>query len=387
MKHSITTFGQILSLLPESDFKKSVKARQTDKYSKKLSTFQLLKILLYAQITGKDSLRDVVTGLSVHEKRLYHLGMAPISRSNLSYASNHRDWQVFEETFYALLDRCSKNARSSKFRFKNPIYALDSTKIDLCLSLFEWAKYRTKKGAMKLHHLLDLRSDLPVFMVMREGKSHDIAVARKLSLPVSSDSIIVFDRGYVDFKWFWALNEKGIFFVTRAKKNLDYQVLGQHSLNESQSILGDEEIKLVGQHVGKDYPEHLRLVTFYDADNDKVLKFLTNNFKLAASTIAGIYKSRWQIETFFRWIKQNLKIKSFLGTSKNAVMAQVWAAMIYYLLLSWMKFQMKIAWPILELGRRINAALFETGLILNLLSENFTRTHKLNDYAAQLNLF
>lgn len=387
MKDYITTFAQILSFLPENEFRKSVKAHQTDKYSKKFSHYELLKILLYAQITGKDSLRDIVTGLSVHEKKLYRLGLGQVSRSNLSYANNHRNYQVFEECFYTLLGRCERNARSSKFKFRNPIYALDSTKIDLCLSLFTWAKYRTGKGAMKLHNLLDLRSDLPVFMVIGEGKKHDIAVARTLDLPISSDSIIVFDRGYVDFKWFWGFHQKGIFFLNRAKKNLKYRVLGQHKNSVRKNILADEVIELAEPGAAKDYPEKLRLVTFYDEKNDETLKFITNNFKFAASTIADIYKSRWQIETFFRWIKQNLKIKSFLGTSENAVMAQVWAAMIYYLLLSWIKFQTKFAWTILELSRRINATLFENVHLLDLLSENFTKSRKLNEYAAQMKLF
>jgi hypothetical protein len=379
MKNYITTFGQILSFLPEKEFKKSVEALKTDKYSKKFTHYELLKILLYAQITGKESLRDIVTGLSMHVSQFYHLGIGEISRSNLSYANNHRNYQVFEETFYALFDRCSRNARSSKFKFKNPIYALDSTKIDLCLSLFPWAKYRTKKGAIKLHHLLDLKSNLPAFMVIEEGKKHDVAVARALEFPISSDSIIVMDRGYIDFKWFWSFEQKDVFFVTRAKKNCRYRVLGQHSLNDSTSVIADEVIELSEPGAFKDYPKSLRLVTFYDKENDKVYRFLTNNFKFAASTIAEIYKSRWQIETFFRWIKQNLKIKSFLGTTKNAVMEQIWAAMIYYLLLAWIKFQTKFAWSILELSRRINATLFEKVHLLNLLSKTFKKpTNSIN---------
>jgi hypothetical protein len=387
MSNSITLFRQILSLVPENCLKKSVCEHGADRYAKTLSTAQLLKVHLYAHITGKDSLRDIITGLEVNRNKLYHTGIGPVTRSNLSYANAHRPYQVFEELFYQLVAKCTATARKGRFKFKNPLYALDSTKIDLCLSQFEWAKYRTAKGAMKLHHLLDIKSDMPVFMVMSEGKRHDIAVARNLELPVSSDSILVFDRGYIDFEWFKTLAEKGIWFVTRSKKNLSYRVIGQHSLPSGKTIKSDNVIELTGNKAQGVYEKHVRLVTVYDENLKKNVSFMTNNFKLAASTIAAIYHARWEIETFFRWIKQNLKIKTFLGTSKNAVMLQIWAAMIYYLLLCWIKHQAKLAWSLQEISRRIAATIFEKLHLLELLSENFTKSPKPNNHAVQMTLF
>ena len=387
MSNSITVFRQILQLLPKNKFNQAVRKHEADKYVKRFFTWKLLVALLYAQITGKDSLRDIETGILSHKNKLYHLGVSTVSRSNLSYSLKHRSCQVFEELFYHLLKQCASNARSKPFRFNNPIYALDSTLIDLCLSLFPWAKYRTKKGAIKLHYLLDLKRILPVFLLMTEGKKHDIVATRLAALQLSSDSIIVYDRAYIDFEWFYSLDRRGITFVTRAKKNLDYTVLGQHSLPSIKNIISDEVIELKGVKSKTNYPKTLRLVTFYDKKNDKILKFLTNNFKFAASTIAKIYQARWKIETFFKWIKQNLKIKTFYGTSKNAVMLQIWAAMIYYLLLSYIKFQTEIAWGVLELSRRIKAVLFENKSLLDLLSQNFRRVEKLDGYAVQLELF
>ena len=387
MSNYITIFRQILSFLPENLLKKSVEKHEADRYAKKLSMSELLKIHLFAHITGRDSLRDITTGLEVNKKRLYHTGMGQVTRSNLSYANNHRPYEVFEELFYHLVEKCSNSARKGRFRFKNPLYALDSTKIDLCLSQFNWAEYRTAKGAMKLHHLLDVKSDIPVFMVMSEGKRHDISVIRSLDLPVSSDSILVFDRGYIDFKWFEMLDDKGVWFVTRSKKNLNYRVIGQHSLPSAKNMVSDEVIELTGAKAKDVYEKHVRMVTVFDEKNKKNLSFLTNNFKLAASTIADIYHARWEIETFFRWIKQNLKIKTFYGTSKNAVMLQVWSAMIYYLLLSWIKHQVKLSWSLQEISRRISSVLFEKMHLLELLSEKFAKDKKPDNRAVQLTLF
>ena len=246
MSNYITIFRQILQILPDSMFKKSVRKYATDKYVKHFTTFKLLITLLYAQITGKDSLRDIVTGLDAQKNKKYHIGLSSVTRSNLSYACNSRNFRVFEETFNQLLSYCRSHSRSRKFRFKAPVYALDSSRIELCLSLFPWATYRQKKGAMKIHQLLDLQKGLPVFTVMTQGKIHDVKVARNLDLPISSDSILVMDRGYIDFEWFKKLDNDGVFFVTRAKKNMDYQVIGQHSVNDVRTITSDEVIELNG---------------------------------------------------------------------------------------------------------------------------------------------
>ncbi len=387
MHNYITIFRQILQLLPDSIFKKAVRKYATDRYIKHFTTFRLLITLLYAQITGKDSLRDIVSGLDAQKSKKYHIGLSSVTRSNLSYACNSRDFRVFEEVFNTLLAHCRANSRSKKFRFNAPVYALDSTRIEMCLSLFPWAEYRQKKGAMKIHQLLDLQKGLPVFLVMTEGKIHDVKVARDLDLPISSDSILVMDRGYIDFEWFKKLDNDGVYFVTRARKNMDYRVIGQHSVNDMKKITSDEIIELNGIETKKSYPGQLRLVTACDIKNGKTISILTNHFRLAASTIAKIYKERWEIEKFFRWIKQNLKIKTFIGTSKNAVMLQVWAAMIYYLLLFHMKEQTKWDCNLLELSRRIKAVLFENKPLLDILSLNSKSTQKLDGYAVQLTLF
>jgi len=224
-------------------------------------------------------------------------------------------------------------------------------------------------------------------MTLTDGKKHDVTAARQADLKLSPDSILVIDRGYVALDWLNQLDSQGVFFVTRLKKNMRYRLIGQHSCNESELILSDEIIEMDTEKSRKKYPGKLRLVTFYDEKNDKILKFLTNNFRFAASTIAQIYKLRWEIEKFFRWIKQNLKITAFFGTSKNAVLLQVWAAMIYYLLLHFIEFQTKIAWGIQELSRRIRATLLENRSLLDLLSDNFTSAKKPCSCAEQMTLF
>jgi len=230
---------------------------------------------------------------------------------------------------------------------------MDSTLIKLCLSVFPWASYRKRKGAMKLHTLLDHRGCLPSFLTITDGRTHDIRVVKDSSYgfpQLLPDSIITVDRAYIDYNWLYSLTLSRVFFVTRAKSNLKYEVLGQQEVPQNKGVTSDETIRLTGYYQKQYYSKNLRLITFYDKEKDEELYFLTNNFKLAAATIADLYKHRWQIETFFKWIKQNLKIKTFLGTSPNAVMTQVWAAMIYYLLLAFIKFQTKYSYSMHELN-------------------------------------
>jgi len=387
MKNCITIFRQILQLLPKHKFNCLVTKSDLDKYVKHFTTYNLLQVSLYAQITGKDSLRDIISSLFVHKKKLSRLKFSGVSRSNLSYALKNRDYRVFEALYNALLAQCNTNGRSGKFQFKNPIYALDSSHIDLCLSLFPWARYKAKKGAIKIHPLLDLNRDLPVFMVITDGNIQDITAAKNSKFPISSDSILVFDKGYIDYKWYNKLDKKGITFVTRARVDLQYEVLGQHSNNDSECIISDEVIRLTGRWGSQNYPGELRLVTYYDKKNNKIFKFLTNNFKFAASTIAKIYKSRWQIEKFFRWLKQNLKITTFFGTSRNAVYIQIWVALIYYLLLYYMKHQAKLTYNFLELSRRIREAILVDMSLLELLCREEITSKKRDGYAVQLTLF
>ncbi len=254
-----------------------------------------------------------------------------------------------------------------KFRFNNPLYTIDASTIDLCLSVFPWAKFRTTKGAIKMHCLYDHAGALPTFLTVTDGKRHDVRVVKDNAFPLLPDSIVSVDKAYIDYKWLNSLDEKGVWFVTRAKTNIDYAVVGQHPIS-SKKVLSDERISLQGPLTETKYPKELRLVRSYDEERQKTLTFLTNNFKLAATTITQIYKSRWQIELFFKWIKQNLKIKSFLGTSKNAVLTQIWVAMCYYLLLTYIKYQTKYGFSLLQLSRVIRETLFERKALIDILT-------------------
>ena len=347
---------------------------------------QQFMAILYSQITQKDSLRDIETGLSAHAAQWYHLGLSGIHKSTLSDANAKRDYQIFEGLFYHLLTRCKNLTPRHKFRFKNPLYTIDATTIDLCLTVFPWARFRTTKGAIKMHCLYDHAGALPTFLTVTDGKKHDVRVVKDNSFPLLPDSIVSVDKAYIDYKWLNSLDEQGVWFVTRAKTNIDYAVVGQHPIS-NKKVLSDERISLQGPLTKTKYPKELRLIRYYDEGRKKRLTFLTNNFKLAAITIAQIYKSRWQIELFFKWIKQNLKIKSFLGTSKNAVLTQIWVAMCYYLLLTYIKYQTKYGFSLLQLSRVIREMLFERKAIIDILTLKPDRLKIRGEEAIQCFLF
>jgi len=367
MNKVYTIFSELLKLCPRYHFDKAVEQYQGDRYVKTFTTWQQFMAILYSQIMQKDSLRDIVTGLSAHAARWYHLGLIGICKSTLSDANARRNYRIFEELFYNLLARCKNQTPKHKFRFKNPLYTIDASTIDLCLSVFPWAKFRTTKGAIKLHCLYDHSGALPTFMTITDGKRHDVRVVKDNTLPLSPDSIVSIDKAYIDYEWLNSLDEQGVWFVTRAKTNIDYAVVGQHPIS-SKRVLSDERIFLQGVLTKIKYSKDLRLIRYYDEERKKTLTFLTNNFKLAATTIAQIYESRWQIELFFKWIKQNLKIKSFLGTSKNAVLTQIWVAMCYYLLLTYIKYQTKYGFSLLQLSRVIREMLFERKALIDILT-------------------
>jgi Transposase DDE domain/Domain of unknown function (DUF4372) len=367
MNRVYTIFSELLKLCPRYQFDKAVEQYQGDRYVKIFTTWQQFMTILYAQITQKDSLRDIVTGLSAHAARWYHLGLTGIHKSTLSDANARRDYRMFEGLFYHLLARCKNQTPKHKFRFKNPLYTIDASTIDLCLSVFPWAKFRTTKGAIKLHCLYDHSGALPTFLTITDGKRHDVRVVKDNTFPLSPDSIVSIDKAYIDYKWLNSLDEQGVWFVTRAKTNIDYAVVGQHPISNKR-VLSDERISLQGPQTSTKYAKELRLISYHDEEREKTLTFLTNNFKLAATTIAQIYKSRWQIELFFKWTKQNLKIKSFLGTSKNAVMTQIWVAMCYYLILTYIKYQTKYSFSLLQLSRVIREMLFERKALIDILT-------------------
>ena len=375
MHYSTTIFGQVSSFLSKYRFDAVVGQHAGDRYTKKYSAWNELMVLLYAQATQKDSLREVETGLQTHEGAWYHLGIKSVKRSTLADAHARRSHKIFESTFYDLLAHCTEVTPRHRFTFKNPLYALDSTMVELCHSLFPWAKYRTTKGALKMHTLFNVRTGIPEFLTVTDGKRGDVTEARERFNTLEAESIVVFDRGYVDYEWWYRLTGQKIWWVTRAKDNQAVFVAGQHEKPAHPCCVADEKIHIgefTNQH---DYPDALRRVTWKDAETGETYRFITNNFKLSAEQVAQIYKNRWQIELFFKWIKQNLKIKSFLGTSKNAVLSQIWVAMTFYLLLTYIKFQTRFKGSLLELTRMIRETLMLRRQIIDLLSLN-TKTIK-----------
>ena len=381
--HSNTIMNQLLTLLPRHQFDQAVSDFGGDRYVKKFSTWNQLTTLMYAQASGKISLRDIQTALGTQQPKLYHLGLPAVKRSTLADANAKRDPRIMEKLFYRLLDRCQQIAPKHQFRFKNPVRCFDSTVIDLCLALFPWAKFRQTKGAIKLHCQLDLRGQIPSFIVMTDCKCSDIRGARSF-LDLLPDSIYVFDRGYLDLTWFSRINDEKAFFVTRAKTDLTYRITGQQQIPLDNGVLYDRTIELAGALSLMKYAKPLRLVGYHDAENNATYEFLTNNFKLAPLTIAKIYKARWLIELFFKWIKQHLKIKTFLGTSRNAVLTQIWVAMSYFLLLAYIKFQARFQRSIFLLHRLVQNTLLDRLSLIDLLRMPERKLQEAKTMEAQL---
>lgn len=385
MAHSNTILHQLLQLVPRHRFESLTKARGGDRYVKHFDTWSQFTTLLYAQAGGKTSLRDIEQGLATHGNRGYHLGLrGSVRRSTLADANAKRDWRIYEGLFYELLSRCRDLTPKHKFRFKNPLYSLDATVIDLCLNTFPWARFMARKGALRLHYQFDHSGHIPSFLIVTDGKMHEIVVAKE-SFPIIPDSITCFDKGYIDYGWLRRITDGGAYFVTRAKENLHASFLGQQERPRGKGVVYDWVVgKEVWQAGKAAYPYPLRLIGFWDEEGGRYLEFLTNNFKLSAATIARIYKSRWQIETFFKWIKQNLRIKAFLGTSPNAVMTQIWVAMCYYLLLAYVKYQARYSRSLFYLHRIVKETLLERASLFDLLRLNDARLRHLKGYDPQL---
>jgi len=364
MANYSTVFNQLLQQISRFNFQRIVNLYQADKYVKNLKTWNQFIALLYAQISGKESLRDIVEGLKINSLKLYHLGVcSSVKRSTLSDANKNRNFNIYKDLFFLILNQCKNLSNKSKFTFKNKLYSWDATIVNLSLSIFPWAKYQKSKGAIKLHYQYDNNSNIPNFLVITEGKRSELAIAKKF-FNIIPDSIYCFDRGYTSYQLYANIDNAKAYFVTKIKKGLKYKVIGQHKKGTIKNgIIRDEIIEVEN----KTYKNKMRLIMFYDFQKDKRSLILTNNFILAGTTIVNIYKSRWDIEIFFRWIKQNLKIKTFLGTSKNAVMTQIWVAMIYYLLLAYIKYQTRIKSSILYLHRKIKEALMAKLTLIDLL--------------------
>lgn len=353
MANSHTVLSQLLQWIPRHEFQEGVDHYAGDKKTRKLSCWSQFVGLLFGQLTGHNSLRAIEAGLKGVRTKLYHLRIAfEIRRSTLSDANETREAKIFEAAFYRLLPKVQRLAPKHKLKLKGPVLALDSTTIELCLELSPWARFHHGKGAMKLHMAVDIAGDLPTVMVLSEGRRHDVAVARKIPFPPGT--LLIMDRGYVDFKWMWKLTQEGVWFVTRMKKNCSHKVRECRKTNRTQGILADQIIRLKS----KEYEGKLRKVSYRDPETGHKYIFFTNRFDLSAKTICDLYKARWQVELFFKTMKQQLQVKKFVGTSVNAVKTQVWVALIAYLLLLLVRFQSKLGWGIPSIMAALTVVLF-----------------------------
>ena len=365
MSHHNTVFSQLLKLLPRHEFESLAKQHHSGRSFRTASRWSQFVTMAMAQLSGRSSLRDIVENISAQTHRLYHLGSVKLSRSNLSRINEAKPYSLYEALFEKLLKRCQSVAPQHNFRFKNPLYSLDASTIDLCLSVFPWADFRTTEGAIKLHVGLNHRGFFPEFVTITEGKDHDVTVGRTLNFP--KGSIVAIDKAYNDYAWYKQLTDKGIFFVTRLKSNAKFKVICRREVLKDKGLSCDQTIEFTGAQTSKKCPTPLRRIGYRDPISGKRYVFLTNNFKLSAKTIADVYKARWQVELFFKWIKQNLKIKSFIGTSKNAVMTQIWIALCIYLLIAFLKFQSKLKKSMQQILRLLHLNLFEKRDLMALL--------------------
>lgn len=376
MSHNNTVFSQLLKLVSRHEFETLAKQHHSGRSFRTASRWSQFVTMAMAQLAGRNSLRDIVENVSAQAHRLYHLGCAKLSRSNLSRINEGKPYALYEALCGKLLHRCQGMAPSHNFRFKNPLYSLDASTIDLCLSIFPWADFRTTKGAIKLHVGLNHAGYLPEFVTITEGKDHDVTIGRTLNFP--KGSIVAVDKGYNDYTWYNQLTVKGIYFVTRLKRNAKYRVISRRSVIKGKGLTCDQTIEFTSVQTSRKCPIPLRRIGYRDAVTGKQYVFLTNNFKLSAKTIADIYKARWQVELFFKWIKQNLKIKSFVGTSKNAVMTQIWIALCIYLLLAFIKFQSKLKKSMQQILRLLQLNLFEKRDLMALLRGDPPRINQFN---------
>jgi len=348
VKHA-SLFSQLIALIDRKKFHELVHRHKSERFAKKFNSWDHFVSMFFCQLAQAKSLREICGGLSCCMGKMRHLGMktAP-KKSTLSYANAKRPWQMYQDLFYETLGKCRIAAPGKhKFRFKNKLLSLDSSTISLCLSMFPWAKFRRTKGAVKLHLLLDHDGYLPEYAYISNGKKHDVTVARKLSL--SPGSIITMDRAYNDYRLFASWTQNEIYFVTRLKSNADYCVVKDFTVPQNRNILSDQLIRFTGQKAQEQCPHQMRKVVVWDDVNQQQIVLLTNHLEFGATTISAIYKDRWQIELFFKALKQNLKVKTFVGTSENALYIQIWTALIAMLMIKFLQFKSKFGWSLSNL--------------------------------------
>lgn len=359
MNRVCSIFSQLLKLFPLDEFAAFVKKRAAERHARGFTCRGQFIAMLFCQLARAHSLREICQGLAACEGKLKHLGLSDApKRSTLAYANEHRPWEVYQDLFFALRSRCETARPGHKFRFRNKLVSLDSTTVALSLSLYDWAHFQHAKGAVKLHLMLDHDGYLPQFAVVTTGKKHDITVAR--SLQFERGAVIVMDKGYADYGWWEQLNDSGVFFVTRLRDDAKYRVDGEREIppTHQKRIRKDEEITLLGHGQIREPGLRLRRVEVWDEARQETFVFVTNHLRLAASTVDRVYRERWQIETFFKSVKQLLKIKTFVGTSEKAVLTQIWTALIVMLLLRWLKLKAAYGWSLSNLLALLRQQLF-----------------------------
>ena len=358
MAHYNTILSQITAFIPRHEFDHHADIHHTGQKFRSYNRWSQFMAMLIGQLSGRKSLRDITDNLKAQHAKLYHLGMKPTSRATLARVNEQQPASLYETLFFQLLEKCRQVSPGHRFSFSNKLFLLDTTTIDLCLSVFPWAEHRKRKGAIKLHTGLDADGYLPAFLDMTSGKVHEINWARTLKIP--RGSFAVFDRGFTDYDWYASLMKNGIYFVTRLKNNADVTYLLKRAGRKSPGITNDQQIKLKG------IAKPLRLVAYTDPETGKNYRYVTNAHHLKASEVAEIYKERWQIEQFFKWIKQNLKIKTFFGTSRNAVLTQVWIVMCVYLLVAFLNFKARLGISMQRMLRILQINLFSRRNLLDL---------------------
>lgn len=387
MNNGKTLFSQVMDFLPWKNFHRIVARYRGNFRVRTLTCAEQFRCMAFAQLTYRESLRDIEACLSAQQAKLYHMGFRqPVSRSTLADANERRDWRIYADFAHQLIAQARKLYANDAFgvEMSNTVYALDATTIDLCLSVFPWAPFRSTKAAIKLHTLLDLRGSIPSFIHISDGKLHDVNVL-DLLIP-EAGAFYIMDRGYLDFKRLYTLAQTGAFFVTRAKSNMNARRLYSASVDRSTGLICDQTIVLNGYYANKHYPQHLRRIRFKDPETEKTLIFLTNHFELPALTICSLYKSRWQVELFFKWIKQHLRIKRFYGTSENAVKSQIWIAVSVYVLIAIVKKQLNLDASLNTLLQILSVTIFEKIELTQAVTSTQSHQNHTMSYK-QLNLF
>ena len=387
MNNGTYVFSQLVKFLPDKEFAKIVKRYDGDKWTKTMSCWNQLLLLSYGQLSGCDSLRELICVVAAHPKKSYHLGFGtgPIARSTLEYANAHRDYRIFEEFAYLMIKIAQGKRIDREFIINGKFYAFDSTTIDLCLSLYEWARFRKTKGGIKVHTLFDVVTQIPVYIHITEAKLHDVNAMD--DIPYEPFAFYIFDKGYYDLARLYTISTIGSYFIIRQKSRLNYEVVdGEELLNGEDNVLLDQRIRLTGYQTKKKYPAELRRIVYYAPDLKRTFTFLTNNLELKAKDIALLYKQRWQVELFFRWIKQHLRVKSFWGNTENAVRIQIYAAITTYCLVAIVEHDCKLQRSTFNVLRVLQHSLLDKTPIRDLFSNSERLDDRYDEDCTQLEI-